>query len=159
MKKYKNSDEYANEMEKKSKAILKVSGLGTLVVAIFLSLGFGFKLLWNRLMPGIFNLKKITFWEGIGLLTLAKLIFGGISDINAKKDSPTSHDVKAVVSEGLHKEMQEAFKKDYIKKYGDDDVEEATNKSTVVHSDELYERWWKEDGEKYFDQYLEEQLK
>lgn len=33
-------------------------------------------LLWNWLMPEIFGLTEITFWQAMGLLLLAKLIFG-----------------------------------------------------------------------------------
>lgn len=34
--------------------------------------------LWNALIPEIFsNAHSITFWQGIGLLVLARLLFGG----------------------------------------------------------------------------------
>lgn len=33
-------------------------------------------LLWNWLMPEIFGLTQITFWQALGLLLLSKLIFG-----------------------------------------------------------------------------------
>jgi hypothetical protein len=33
--------------------------------------------LWNALMPGIFAVKTITFWQALGLLVLSKLLFGG----------------------------------------------------------------------------------
>lgn len=34
-------------------------------------------LLWNWLMPDIFALRLITFWESAGLLVMAKILFGG----------------------------------------------------------------------------------
>jgi hypothetical protein len=34
-------------------------------------------LLWNALMPDIFNLRQITFWQALGLLVLAKILFSG----------------------------------------------------------------------------------
>ena len=34
-------------------------------------------LLWNALMPEIFNLRQITFWQALGLLLLAKIFFSG----------------------------------------------------------------------------------
>jgi hypothetical protein len=34
-------------------------------------------LLWNWLMPDIFGLRLITFWESAGLLVMAKILFGG----------------------------------------------------------------------------------
>lgn len=33
--------------------------------------------LWNRLMPGIFGLHAISFWQALGLLVLSRLLFGG----------------------------------------------------------------------------------
>jgi len=34
-------------------------------------------LLWNWLMPAVFGLGIITFWQAIGLLVLSKILFGG----------------------------------------------------------------------------------
>ena len=34
-------------------------------------------LLWNWLMPDIFNLRRLTFWEALGLLALCRILFGG----------------------------------------------------------------------------------
>ncbi|MFL6416473.1 MAG: hypothetical protein ACJ74Y_12490 [Bryobacteraceae bacterium] len=33
--------------------------------------------LWNALMPAIFAVRAITFWQALGLLVLSKLLFGG----------------------------------------------------------------------------------
>lgn len=35
-------------------------------------------LLWNWLMPGIFGLEVINFWQALGLLALIRILFGGI---------------------------------------------------------------------------------
>ncbi len=37
-------------------------------------------LLWNWLMPYIFGLPELNFWQAAGLLILCKLLFGGISN-------------------------------------------------------------------------------
>lgn len=34
-------------------------------------------LLWNWLMPLIFGLTVITFWQALGILALSKILFGG----------------------------------------------------------------------------------
>ena len=50
-----------------------------IVPLIFLAIvGFGFitMTLWNVLMPEIFNLPVIGFWQAAGLLILARLFFG-----------------------------------------------------------------------------------
>lgn len=39
--------------------------------------GFVVRELWNVLMPPIFGLHAITFWQALGLLILAKILFGG----------------------------------------------------------------------------------
>ena len=33
--------------------------------------------LWNVLMPGIFAVRAISFWQALGLLVLCKVLFGG----------------------------------------------------------------------------------
>lgn len=35
------------------------------------------KLLWNWLMPAIFGLPPIRFWQALGLLALSRILFGG----------------------------------------------------------------------------------
>ena len=35
------------------------------------------KLLWNWLPPSSFGWRQITFWEGLGLLALCRILFGG----------------------------------------------------------------------------------
>jgi hypothetical protein len=34
--------------------------------------------LWNGLMPAIFGLKVITFWQAIGLVILGRILVGGL---------------------------------------------------------------------------------
>jgi len=47
------------------------------VVVAGAALGYGVKALWNVLMPQIFGCHHITFWQALGLLLLAKILFGG----------------------------------------------------------------------------------
>ena len=37
------------------------------------------KLLWNWLVPSIFGLRPLTFWEAAGMLALCRILFGGVS--------------------------------------------------------------------------------
>lgn len=39
--------------------------------------GSAVMLLWNHLLPALFGFNPITFWQAIGLLVLAKILFGG----------------------------------------------------------------------------------
>lgn len=46
------------------------------VLFIFLG-GMVVQWLWNWLVPDIFALRRITFWEALGLLALCRILFGG----------------------------------------------------------------------------------
>jgi len=54
--------------------VLKVALFGALAVAV---VTFVLMSLWNVLMPAIFALHSISFWQALGLLVLSKLLFGG----------------------------------------------------------------------------------
>ena len=62
-------------------AILLIVGL-IVLAAILLTLPL--QLLWNWLMPNLFNLPVITFWQALGLNMLAGILFK--SNINIKKE-------------------------------------------------------------------------
>jgi hypothetical protein len=53
-----------------------IIGWTGIVIALALVLGIIIQLLWNWLMPKIFGLGRITILQGIGLLVLARLLFG-----------------------------------------------------------------------------------
>jgi hypothetical protein len=48
-----------------------------IVVVAGAVVGFTVMHLWNWLMPEIFGLHAITFWQGLGLFVLGKLLLGG----------------------------------------------------------------------------------
>ena len=48
-----------------------------LILAAFFAFGFITMYLWNWLMPLLFHLPEITFWQTIGLLILSRLLLGG----------------------------------------------------------------------------------
>jgi hypothetical protein len=51
-----------------------------LIAPIFLAAlaGFGLitMLLWNNILPQLFHLPQISFWQAVGLLILSRLLFG-----------------------------------------------------------------------------------
>jgi hypothetical protein len=61
--------------------IMRLIGLGiagVILAGLFaLVLGVVVQWLWNWLMPDIFGLNPISYWQAFGLLFLAKLLFGG----------------------------------------------------------------------------------
>lgn len=55
-----------------------------LPIAFGLALGYGLMFLWNALMPAIFGLTAITFWQAIGLFVLSKILFSGFGGMKGK---------------------------------------------------------------------------
>ena len=53
-------------------AIYLIIGLVAIVIVL---LGYPLMLLWNWLMPIIFGLPEITFWQAIGLNLLSTILF------------------------------------------------------------------------------------
>ena len=54
--------------------VLKIVVFVCIVVAV---VSFVVMRLWNALMPSIFGLHTIGYWQALGLLVLSKLLFGG----------------------------------------------------------------------------------
>lgn len=62
-------------------ALLAVVGV-TLFGFIF---GYIIMRLWNQLMPEIFGLSTINYWQGIGLFILARILLGSFGSDNSNK--------------------------------------------------------------------------
>jgi hypothetical protein len=60
--------------ERRALRFLKVAAIVIVAVTVF---GFVVSHLWNGLMPVLFGLRAITFWQAIGLIVLGRLLFGG----------------------------------------------------------------------------------
>jgi hypothetical protein len=54
--------------------VLKFVIIALLAATVF---GFAVMFLWNWLMPGLFGLHTIHFWQALGLVVLSKILFGG----------------------------------------------------------------------------------
>ena len=48
-----------------------------LIVAGIFLFSLAVMLLWNAIIPAVFSLAKITFWQALGILVLSKILFGG----------------------------------------------------------------------------------
>jgi hypothetical protein len=59
-------------------------------MAVIFAFAFGWlvMILWNNLMPTLFGLTTISYWQSVGLLVLTKLLFGGFGH-------PAGHPYKA----------------------------------------------------------------
>ena len=105
------------------------------VAAVGFGLLFGWIIvwLWNWLMPMIFGLPTITFWQGVGIFILAKILFGGFS---SHSDSSSKSDKKKHKGNGNH-----CF---------DWDSDKGMGKFSRW---EHYDEWWKAEGKDAFQKY------
>ena len=46
-------------------------------VVAFVIFTLVFRWIWNRTVPAVFGLKEISFWQAVGILVLASILFGG----------------------------------------------------------------------------------
>ena len=55
----------------------KAVGIAVLAALAVALLGWVVMSLWNLLIPGLFGLHPLHFWQALGLLILCRLLFGG----------------------------------------------------------------------------------
>lgn len=58
-----------------NKNITLALGLIALIVVIILAVPYCAMLLWNWLMPELFGLKTVSFWQMVGLIVLMNILF------------------------------------------------------------------------------------
>ena len=90
--------------------LLGIIGL-TLLAIVF---GIFVKWLWNALMPEIFDLPEISYWQAVGLAVLAHILFGAHGGPhryersrrrNIKKDAPAGE----TETSPFHREMEQDY--------------------------------------------------
>ncbi|WP_411031870.1 hypothetical protein [Spongiimicrobium sp. 3-5] len=101
--------------------ILGVIGIAALAILF----GFVIMWLWNWLMPLIFGLPVLTYWQAVGIYILFKILLGGIGD--GKSSSSSKH-------------SKSPCKKD-----------KKSDFSKWKH----YDKFWKEEGDKAYKEYLD----
>ena len=102
--------------------------------AVVFALVFGIvvKLLWNWLMPAIFGLGEISYWQAFGLVILAKLLFGAFGHRH-KDHSNHFHNKFA----GLKEDHQTDRRED-----------------GMMEGWKHYKQYWQEEGKTAFEDYL-----
>jgi hypothetical protein len=94
---------------------LKALGILLLVIIGVLAFGSIVMVLWNALMPEIFHLPLITFWQALGIFALAKILFGGF------RGGPKARWKRDSLKEGWAKmtpEQQEKFSQEWGRRCG-----------------------------------------
>jgi len=65
-------------MRPKLKRLIFIAPLAIMGMLLFIAIGGEVvMLLWNWLLPSLFGLRQLTFWQALGLLALCRILFGG----------------------------------------------------------------------------------
>ncbi len=73
-------------MRRKTKKLIVLAPLAILGLALFVALGGVIvRELWNALLPALFAWPRITFWQGLGILVLCRILFGGFGGRGSRR--------------------------------------------------------------------------
>jgi len=121
-----------------------IAGVALAVLMAFL-FGFLVKILWNSLMPAIFGLPAITYWQAFGLIILAKLLFGSFGH---------HHDHKKH-SDHIHHKVEDKWHR-WLGVNGCSGTDKDLLKPKVSHKNwKYYEKFWREEGKDAFESYID----
>lgn len=127
-------------VENKVKKIVKVIFIvifGAIAIsALALLFGYVVMLLWNWLLPAIFGLGTITFWQAVGIIILAKLLFGGFGGGGSRK------------SRGRSKRFGKRIESRWKQRCEENGVSEW----------KLYDSYWEEEGKAAYKAYVERKV-
>ncbi|OEJ99330.1 hypothetical protein A8C32_09190 [Flavivirga aquatica] len=123
----------------RGKSPIEIAGLivfGTIFIAgLAILLGFIIMWLWNWLMPEIFGLTTLTYWQSVGIFILFKILLGGCGSGSKKgsKHSKSSckEDSKSDFNKWKHydefwKEEGDLAYKNYVERIGKELNEDST---------------------------------
>ena len=67
-------------MRPRWKRLIFIIPAAILGIALFIAIGGEIVMhLWNWLLPPLFGWRLLTFWQAVGMLTLCRVLFGGVS--------------------------------------------------------------------------------
>lgn len=128
--------------------VLKMIGMVILGIAACVLMGFVIMWLWNWLMPMIFGLAQVNYWQAVGIFILAKILFGfgggSSSDHSEKKHKGT---IRGEIGREIKKEFDKEFDKEHKK-------QEDTSSDNDDY-DTMYEEWWESEGSKSFEKFFD----
>lgn len=98
------------------------------ITGLAILFGFVIMWLWNWLMPAVFGLPVLTYWQAVGLFILLKLLLGGCGSGGSSRKS----------SKNSRNDCKKDSKTDFSKwKY--------------------YDKFWKEEGDEYYKEFVGKQ--
>lgn len=80
--------------------------------------------LWNWLLPSLFGWRQITFWQGLGLLLLCRILFGGLGHGGPGRRRPCWR-------ERMSSEEREKFREVLRTRWGGMEPESGGDKGTA----------------------------
>jgi hypothetical protein len=77
-------------------------GFGIMGIGLVFLFGLVVMLLWNWLMPDIFGLKRLDYWQAWGLLALCTILFKGFGSTNSNgtSDRKRRRELRRYMQEG-----------------------------------------------------------
>jgi hypothetical protein len=60
--------------QRRTLRVLKIAGIAVVALGVF---GLVVKSLWNWLMPELFGVRPITFWQALGVWLLSRILLAG----------------------------------------------------------------------------------
>ena len=67
---------------------------GSFITGLAILFGFVIMWLWNWLMPEIFGLATLNYWQAVGLFILLKILLGGCGGFGSSKSSSSKRSCK-----------------------------------------------------------------
>jgi hypothetical protein len=86
---------------------IAIGVLGVVLAGVFV---LGTQLLWNWLVPVLFNGPVLTYWQALGLLVLSKILFSGIGGKGGHSKHGSWKPYWKEKWSGMSQEEQERFK-------------------------------------------------
>ena len=108
-----------------------------MAVVFALVFGLAVKWLWNWLMPALFGLGAITYWQAFGIVILTKLLFGSFGHHHDKPDS-----------------FKSKFHEKWHRSFGEEDKESMSHEYMQDYH-KYYRTYWREEGKKAFEDYVQ----
>lgn len=130
---------------------IKIIGILVLIVGVVFILGTLFMTLWNWVMPAVFGINEITFLQGFALIILSKILLGGV-EANKGDSASSNRTYTRYGPVTVKRNIEENTEASVVEEQQSLDTREVLLETETA--DELYEKWWSEEGEAYFDEYL-----
>ena len=126
-------ENYVKDKVKKIVKVIFIVIFGAIAISL-LALLFGYvvMLLWNWLIPSIFGLGVISFWQAVGIVILAKLLFGGFGGGGGKSGRR-----KKNMERRLKHRLRERCSENGIKEW------------------KYYDKYWEEEGKVAYGAFIE----